>query len=233
MLAANESIIRLVISSDNQLFREGLCRILAEQTNPDDKIEVIEQADNDQLAAAVYKFKPAVVLLDITLLPSDALTIIPQIIKSHRDVKVLILAADLTDDIIQSYIKMGACGCISAKYTKKSDLINAIKAINRGEFWVERKITAKILKEKFQRNFQTDGNGQSSIDSLTKREKEILSHLAKGLSNKEIASALFISDATVKSHINRIFKKLSISRRMEALLFAIKNKLLEQAERGS
>ena len=124
--------------------------------------------------------------------------------------------------------RAGAWGYISTIRASKSDLINATKAVKRDEFWTERKISAKILKGELRRGFQSDGNRQKSKDSLTQREKEILRHLAKGLSNKEIASAIFISDKTVKSHVNRSFKKLNVSRRMEALIFAIKYGLLER-----
>ena len=92
-------------------------------------------------------------------------------------------------------------------------------------FGLKEKMTARLLDGEFNNKSKTDDHGQNPKELLTAREREILGYLAKGCSNKEIACALFISDKTVKCHINNIFKKLNVSRRIEALLFAIKNGL--------
>lgn len=222
-LSQTHGKIRLAVVGNRRLIREFLCDAVA----CDAQIEVIAQTENEQLAVGLArKFKPDVLLLDIALSPSTALSIIPQIRKAHSTARVLVVAPDLTGDDIRAFVKAGAWGYISTKFDGKSELINAIKAICKGELWIERKITARILKEELKRGFETDDKAQTPIASLSKREKEVLCHLARGLTNKEIAEALFISDKTVKSHINRIFKKLNIGHRMEALLFAIKHQLV-------
>jgi DNA-binding NarL/FixJ family response regulator len=217
--------IRLAIAGNHRLIREFFCTAFA----GDEQIEVVAQAEYKHLAAdTAHEFKPDVVLLEIALSPADALTVVPQIREASAASKVLIVAPVLTEDDIHAFVKAGAWGCITTRHTSTSDLINAIKAVHAGEFWIERKITARILKGELHKDVQAYAGGQKPTDGLTKREIEVLYHLAKGLSNKQIATTLYISDKTVKSHINRIFKKLNINRRIEALLFAMKNGLLQQ-----
>ena len=157
--------------------------------------------------------------MDIELIELNLFEIIPEVKQAYHGTRVLVLAAKLRDDDIYRLIKSGARGYISTQNAGLADLINAIKAIAAGEFWIERKMTARLLD--FELLKKTDGDISKTKQILSKREVEVISYLAKGFSNKEIADALFISEKTVKSHINRMFKKLNISRRTEALLYAI------------
>ena len=151
--------------------------------------------------------------------------ILADIRQAYQDARVLIVSSDVNEDELQSMIRAGARGYISKRHSSKADLLHAIKVVNRGEFWIERKMTAKLLDGEFYNNSKTDDRGKNPKELLTAREREVIGYLAKGCSNKEIAGALFISDKTVKCHINNIFKKLNVSRRIEALLFAIKHGL--------
>jgi DNA-binding NarL/FixJ family response regulator len=214
--------IRLAIVGMHRLIRELFCIAVDNEK----LIDVVAEANNLRQAIDVAReHKPDVILLNLVLPVIDIDEILADIRKAYPDTKVLIVSSDLNEDDLQSMIRAGARGYISKRHTSKADLLHAIKAVHRGEFWIERKMTAKLLEEKFNNNSKTDDHGQNPKKLLTAREREVIGYLAKGCSNKEIASALFISDKTVKCHINNIFKKLNVSRRIEALLFAIKNGL--------
>ena len=208
--------IRLAIAGNRRLIRDLISTAFAGET----KIEVVAEAENLKLAIDMArKHKPDLVILDIELIELNLFEIIPEVNKAYHGTRVLVLAPKLRDDDIYRLIKAGARGYISTQNAGTADLINAIKAIAAGEFWIERKMTARLLD--FELLKKTDGDISKTKQILSKREVEVISYLAKGFSNKEIAAALFISEKTVKSHINRMFKKLNISRRTEALLYAI------------
>ena len=219
--------IRLAVVGKQQLNRELFCLAVKNQKS----IEVIAEADDLPLAIDLARdHKPDVIILDLVFPVSDIKEILADIKQAYQDTRVLIVSSDLDEDYLQSMIAAGARGYLSKRHTSTADLLNAIKAVYRGEFWIERKMTARLLESKFNNGFAADGHGQNPKALLTDREKEVLGHLAKGCSNKEIACALFISDKTVKCHISNIFRKLKLSRRIEALLYAIEHGLVLQNE---
>ena len=211
--------IRLAIVGKHRLIRELFCIAVENEK----LIDVVAEADNLRQAIDVARVhKPDVILLDLALPVLNIDKILAEIRQAYQDTRVLIVASDLNEDDLLSMIRAGARGYISKRHTSIADFLNAIKALKCGEFWVERKMTAKLLDGEFYKNCKTDGH---SKELLTAREREVIGYLSKGCSNKEIACALFISDKTVKCHINNIFKKLNVSRRIEALLYAIKHGL--------
>jgi len=217
--------LRLALVGNRRLIREFFC-LAFKSTNI---IDIVGEAEN--LHTAVDKLRgstPDVIIADIALSLSDAIETFPQIKKTFSDAKILAVAHDLTDDYIQKLIEAGARGYVSTESASTENLISAIKAVSRGEFWLDRKITAELLDKGLKENSVNGSRAKNPEDALSSREKEVLAHLSKGYSNKEIAAALFISDKTVKCHINNIFKKLKINRRIEALLFAIKHGIIEQ-----
>jgi len=210
--------ISLAITGNSRLIRELFCTAF----ECDEQIKVIAEVENKNLTGDMTrKLRPDVILLYADTSLSDTIAMLPKIRNAHRGAKVLVIAFNLRSDDIQALVKAGVRGYISTKSACKSDLISAIRAISRDEFWIERKMIARILEGEFNKDIQIDGNGQNPKNVLTKREKEILVQIAKGLSNKEIAHTLYISDNTVKCHIYNIFRKLNLNRRGEAILFAI------------
>ena len=121
-------------------------------------------------------------------------------------------------------LKAGAKGYIS-KDISISDLIKAIQTVHVGELWVERKLIARFIDEEFFSAPLEKDRLEAMKDELTPRELEVLSILSKGSTNKEIAKALFISEKTVKSHLNSIFKKLKVTQRLQAILYTIRGGL--------
>ena len=214
--------IRIVIVEDHALFREGLHLIIKNE----ECIEIVgEAANGSQAIETIRDLQPDVVLLDISVPEMDGIEVIQPIRKVSPKTKPLITATD--ENTILRALSAGAKGYLS-KNTSGSSLIKAIKAVHKGELWVERKIIASFLDTEKTANaidLCADDRGKKTNKSITRREQEILKLLAKGLTNKEIAQTLFISQKTVRTHLNSIFRKLNVCRRLEARLHAIKHGL--------
>jgi RNA polymerase sigma factor (sigma-70 family) len=146
--------------------------------------------------------------------------VLPSIRHKSPKTKTLILASNKDEEKIFQSLKIGAKGYLSMD-SSASDLTKAIKAVQRGELWMERKLMSKFFENEASHNSNEANSQKKTLEGLTPREQEVLRHLAAGLSNKEIADDLFISEKTVKSHLNSIFKKLNVTRRLQAILYAI------------
>lgn len=214
----SDKIIRIVIVEDHSLFREGLRLIL----NRDKRFKIVGEASNGiQAIDVIGDLKPDMVLLDITMPKLSGIEAIPIIKQKSPRTKILMLTSSKDETKIIKSLKAGAKGYVS-KNTSTSDLFKAIKLINKGQLWVERELIAKY----FNGDITTEVGGKDRQEKikkdLTLREQDVLRLLVKGSTNKEIANNLFISEKTVKSHLNKIFKKLNVSRRLDAILSAIK-----------
>ena len=213
--------VQIVIAEDHELFREGLCLILQK----DESIEIVGEAATVLHAIDVIsRLKPDVVLLNITLPETGGIEVIPPIRQESPMTKAIMLAAAMNETTIFKALKAGAKGYLS-RNASVSNLIKAIKAVHEGDVWVERKLMATFLEGEAILHSQREERGGVTTQELTPREQEILRYLAYGLTNKEIAQALFISEKTVKSHLNSIFKNLNVTRRLQAILYAIQQGL--------
>jgi DNA-binding NarL/FixJ family response regulator len=211
--------IKVVIAEDHQLHREGLRHLLTNQEN----IEIVGEANNGIEAFDVIEdSKPDVAIINVNMPEFQGNDFIPIIQNKSSKTKALLIAAESEDDAIMlKAIEAGAKGYL--KRDASCDcLVKAIQAVHKGELWLERRLMAKYFdKVKVARRNNLSQRNQK-IDDITNREKEILCLLMKGLTNKEIACELFISEKTVKSHLNSIFRKLDVTRRIQALLKATK-----------
>ena len=209
-----DSKIRIVIVEDHRIFREGLRLIL----NGEESFEIVGEAANGiQAIDVISGLKPDVVLLDITMPELSGIDTIPLIIQKSPGTKVLMLTASKEETKIFKSLKAGARGYLTKNATIL-ELIKAIKVVNKGQLWIER----KLFTSYFNGGIASDISREGRQEKLTPREQDVLHLLIKGLTNKEIADDLFISEKTVKSHLNKIFKKLNVSRRLGAILTAIK-----------
>jgi DNA-binding NarL/FixJ family response regulator len=203
---------------DHRLCRESLGRVLAQETF----IKIVAQTVyGPQAIEVIGELKPDIVLVGITMPVSDGLQIISKIKERSPATKAIILTGGMGEEIIIEAIQAGAKGYLS-KNSSISRLFKAIKAVNNDELWIERHLIAKYFN-----GDRTDDSclaeSPKKIDEvLTPREQEILRILMQGATNKEIGRQLFICEKTVKSHLNSIFKKLNVRRRLEAILCAIK-----------
>jgi len=213
--------VRIVIAEDHELFRKGLHLILQR----DKSIEIVGEATTVLHAIRVInKLKPDVVLLNTTLPEIGGIEVIPPIRQESPMTKAIMLAAAMNETTIFKALKAGAKGYLS-RNASVSNLIKAIKAVHEGDVWVERKLIARFFQGEAALHFQREERGGMTNQELTPREQEILRYLTHGLTNKEIGQALFISEKTVKSHLNSIFKKLNVTRRLQAILYAIRQGL--------
>lgn len=212
--------INIQILDDHGIFREGL-RLLLEREK---YIEIVgESSDLSHSIEAIGSIKPDMILLSPIVSSKQIHEIIPAIREASPTTKVLLISADMNEEIIIDAIKAGAKGYVS-KSSSAAELGKAIQAVHNGELWVERKTMAKLMESeiipdaKIQQKKNTKG-------VLTPREQEVLHLLVKGYTNKEIAQELAVSEKTVKSHLSNIFKKFNVTRRLQAILHAIKRGL--------
>ncbi len=213
--------IRVVIADDQTLFREMLRLVLRRERG----IKVVGEAGNGRRTIEVIKdLKPDLVLINSNMPERDGIEVLLAIRDQNLKTKALMLNANRDEDKIFKSLKGGAKGYIS-KDVSISDLIKAIHAVHRGELWVERKVMAKFFEGEAASHSEEENRAEELKKVLTPREKEVLSILSTGCTNKEIAQTLFISEKTVKSHLDSIFKKLNVSRRLQAILYAIKRGL--------
>jgi len=216
-----EHQIRVVIADDHRLFREGIRLILRNEK----AIEIVGEAVNGlQTINVVNDLKPDVVLLDIKMPEMDGIQVIPPIRQKSPNTKALMLTASMDEAKIFKSLKAGAKGYLS-KDSSVSDLTKAIKAVHQGELWIERKLMSTFFDQEAIA-YSKGGNPHGRTkEGLTPREREVLHFLATGCTNKEIAQDLFISEKTVKTHLSSIFRKLKVTRRLQAILCAIREGL--------
>ena len=213
--------IRSVIVHDHRLVREGLRLILSR----DESIEIVgEMAHGPRTIDAISELKPDVVLLDLSAPEKDGIDLIQEIKRRSPVTKLLLLAAAPNDAVTLRALRAGAQGYLS-KDANVSDLVKAIRAVHEGELWVERRLIPKLLQGETSADLKPEDAQARKKDGLTERERQILRLLASGGTNKEIAQALSISEKTVKSHLNSIFKKLQVTRRLKAILYVIQRGL--------
>ena len=209
--------IRIVIADDQRLFREGI-RLILHQENG---IQIVGEAVNGlQTIEVVNDLKPDVVLLDILIPKMDGAQVILPIRQKSPETKALMLAAAMDEAMIFKSLKAGAKGYL-AKDSSVSDLTKAIKAVHRGELWIDRKVMSRFFDQEAIADSKGGNPRGRTEEGLTPRELEVLSLLTKCCTNKEIAQDLFISEKTVKTHLSNIFRKLKVTRRLEAILYAI------------
>lgn len=209
--------IKLVIADDHLMVREGLKQILEYQGD----IEVIGQADDGiQCLELIKKLQPDVVLLDINMPNMNGIQTLQILRQNMNKTKVLILTIHNEIEYLLKAVEIGVNGYVM-KDSESSVLKKAIFAVYEGETYIEPSLTP-LMKEKLDKL-----NQQSEEDLLTRREIEVLRLLAEGLFNKEIAYKLSISEKTVKNHVSNIFKKIGVSDRTQAAVYAIKNSFVE------
>jgi len=214
----------ILIAAAHALLNEGLSILL----KANNEFEIVGSATNDfQTIDLSGNLKPDILLLDMSILEINGCEFISLIKQKSANTKILILNVEEDESLILESLKAGAKGYLS-KHSRTPDLFKAMKVISCNELWLERKMMCRFFNEDFallndKSNRHVDDKKHSQ---LSPREKEVLQFLAKGCSNKEIAQCLIISEKTVKTHLNKIFKKLKVNRRLEAILLSIKSGLV-------
>ena len=210
--------IKVMLADDHVLMREGIRQFL----KFDGSIEVIgEASDGEECLQKLEKVKPDVLLLDINMPKLNGIEVLEEIKRKNINVKVLILTVHNEVDYLIRAVDIGVDGYI-LKDSESVELKKAIMAVMDGENYIQPKLIPMLNKRLITRD-----SDKEKLESLTGREKEVLIEVANGMFNKEIATSLHISERTVKNHISNIFKKLDVSDRTQAAVFAIKNDLVK------
>jgi DNA-binding NarL/FixJ family response regulator len=213
------SKIKVLIADDHHVVRRGLLFFLKTQGD----IEVVGEATNGKEAVKlVTDLQPDVILMDLSMPEMDGVMATKAIRESNKSVKIIILTSYADQDHVIPAIRAGASG-YQLKDIEPDELVETIRAVLKGESKLHPKVTSHVMK-----HLSMGANQESSkLKELTKREKEVLNELAKGKSNKEIASSLYITEKTVKTHVSNILSKLQLADRTQAALYAVKNGHIE------
>ncbi|MER6946675.1 response regulator transcription factor [Nonomuraea sp. NPDC000554] len=209
-------MIRALLADDQTLVRAGFRSILSDE----DDIEVVAEAANgDEAVARTRDLRPDVVLMDIRMPGTDGLEATRQIVTDPRldGVRVIILTTFDLDDYVYGALRSGASGFL-VKDTEPAELIHAVRVVARGDALIAPSITRRLIAE-FAGRVKRPEPGPE-LNALTDREREVMTLVAAGLSNDEIAARLVLSPATAKTHVSRIMTKLGTRDRAQLVVLA-------------
>jgi len=216
-------LIRVVIADDHALFRRGLEMVLA--TEPD--IEVVAEANNGKQAyEAAVEHMPDLVLMDVRMPAHGGIDAAKRIKDAVPHIKILMLTISDEEEDLYDAIKAGASGYL-LKEISIEEVADAIRSVRAGQSLISPSMASKLLTEFAAMARKDEEKQQMPAPRLTDREMEVLTLVAQGLNNRDIAKALFISENTVKNHVRNILEKLHLHSRMEAVVYAVREKLLE------
>lgn len=214
--------IKIILVDDHALIRDGISAMLKDE----EEIEILGEATNGQEGIEkIMELKPHVVIMDIMMPVMDGIEATKLITEKGLDTYVIFLSMEVTEKSIDEAIKAGASGYLP-KDTKKDILIEAIKTVKAGRTYFSKQISDVIFDKFYKKSVK--GNKSTMADSqITKREIEVLRHIASGLSNSQIAEELFISIRTVDAHRNHIMQKIDARSTADLVKYAIKNEIID------
>ena len=215
--------LRVIIVDDHALFRRGLEMVL--ENEPD--IEVVGEAhDGQQAVDRTTELMPDVVLMDVRMPRRSGIEATQRIKELMPHVKIVVLTNSDEEADLYEAIKAGASGYL-LKEISSEEVADAIRSVVQGHSRISPAMASKLLSEFQAMSKRTDDRQPLAPPKLTERELQILRLVAKGLGNRDIAQQLFISENTVKNHIRNILEKLQLHSRMEAVIYAVKEKLFD------
>lgn len=208
--------INVLLVDDHSLVRQGIKQILELEKD----LFVIGQANNGEEAIVqVQELKPDIVLLDINMPKLNGIHTLRRLKGIDSEIKVIMLTFYEDSEYLFEALNLGANGYI-LKDAEIDSLIKAIRDVYHGDSYVHPNIAASLVKESNDRYINEKTNMK-----LTKREYEVLTLIAEGLNNREIANNLYISEKTVKNHVSNIFKKINVNDRTQAAIYAYKHNI--------
>ena len=218
-------MIRVLVVDDQALVRGGFRMILDAQ----DDIEVVAEAeDGHEALAKAHELHPDVVLMDIRMPELDGLEATRRLLANNGGSRVLILTTFDADEYVYEAMKAGASGFV-LKDVSPEQLADAVRTVAAGDALLGPSITRRLI-EQFVRRPPPTATRPAAFAQLTTRELDVLVLVARGLSNAEIASALFLTEATVKTHLTHILTKLNLRDRVQAVVRAYESGLVQPGE---
>ena len=209
--------VKIMITDDHSMIREGLKNLL----ELDGDIEVIAEAENgEECLEKLATVKPDVLLLDINMPKMNGLQVLQSLKDRKSKIKVLVLTVHNETEYLMKAVDIGINGYV-LKDSESAELKKAIFAIVDGEDYIQPSLIPALNSKMILKN-----EDEIKIEALTKREMQVLKELAVGKFNRDIAKEMEISERTVKNHISSIFKKLDVTDRTQAVVFAIRNNLI-------
>jgi DNA-binding NarL/FixJ family response regulator len=216
-----QSMIRVVLADDHPIVRDGLRKLLTLE----DDIEVVgEASDGREVVHVVQETQPDVVILDLRMPHMDGLAALQALQQIEKKARVIVLTASEDKNEFVQAMKLG-CSGIVLKQTAPELIVKSIRKVYAGEIWLDSHTTAAVMRQfASPSDVMTGGCGTAKgreRSPLSQREREIVSLVAQGYKNREMAEKMFISEQTVKNHLHNIFDKLGVSDRLELALYAI------------
>lgn len=210
-------MLKLLIVDDHAIFREGLRTLL----DMEEDFEVIGEASRgDEAVAMVAEDPPDVILLDLHLPDGSGADFCADLLRASPESKVLILSAYEADEEVTAALVSGASGYV-LKTVGGGRLADNIRAVSRGEVLLAPSVAAKVVQQLSRVQEKTDRR-EEALSILTPREREVFILASRGLKNSEIASELYLSEKTIKTHLRNIYNKLDLSSKAELRLFAVR-----------
>ncbi|MFI1255227.1 response regulator [Streptomyces netropsis] len=217
-VTTTEGKLRIIVVDDHTVMRAGVVALLASEP----AIDIVGEAGNGREAVElVERLEPDVALIDLRMPVLDGVAATTQIVAGRTGTRVLILTTYDTDVEIERAVEAGAIGYL-LKDTTREQLVDAIRSAARGETVLAPRVAQRLMARM----------RQPAPVALTSRERDVLNAVADGLSNADIGKRLVIAEATVKTHLLRVFAKLDVSDRTHAVVTALERGLLTRPERG-
>lgn len=203
-----------MIADDYEIIRHGIKRVLEYEENI---VVVAEAIDGRDVLSQVEVLKPDLLLLDMSMPGFSGLEILEKLKANNIKIKVIILTVENSSDYINRAIELGADGYV-LKESTTTEIVEAINTVYQGNKYLDKSLMNMMFKK-------YNENKNKIFDTLTDRELKILYGVSKGLSNREIAEEVFLSEKTIKNNLTKIFKKLGVKDRVHAAVLAVSNDL--------
>ena len=215
-------MISVVLVDDDQLMRSGIDLMLAEA---DDITVVGEASDGESAVEVVSETDPDVVLMDIRMPGVDGIEATARLTDKADRPRVIILTTFEIDEYVFDSLQAGASGFL-LKRTTPDELVHAIRTVADGEALLSPSVTQRLIEE-FRHGDPRPSDVEMRLERLTDRERDVLVHVARGLSNQELSETLFIAESTVKTHIKRLLMKIEARDRVQAVVMAYESGLMD------
>ncbi len=216
------SEIKVLLADDHSLFREGVRSLLEDQED----IEIVGEAEDGlEAIRLVPKLNPTVILMDINMPVVDGVEATRTILRQNPEIGIIILTMYPQDEYVFQALKAGAKAYL-LKDTRSRELLQVIRAVHQGQAVISPEMTNRLLNE-FRRIAVEQEEEKPAFQPLTDQERRILTKVAAGASNKDIATELNLSERTVKNYLSIIFQKLQVNNRTEAAIRAMRDGLVD------
>ena len=215
--------VRVLVVDDHALFRRGLTLVL----EAEEGIDVVgESEDGEDAVAKAEELAPDVVLMDVRMPKLNGIEATRRITEIQPTTKILMLTVSDEEEDLYEAIKAGATGYL-LKEISIEEVADAVRAVVQGQTLISPSMASKLIQEFNNLSKRSEERRDMPAPKLTDRELEVLKLVAQGMSNRDVAGVLFISENTVKNHVRNILEKLHLHSRMEAVMYAVREKLLE------